>query len=184
MPKIDCFAPEWLDEAIRPLVIQAPLPSLAAGPAAPSLAKALEQEGPLFAAEVQLSAKQLLAAKSAFWLLAGDLDRSHAISQDLKTSDGSFWHGVMHRREGDFGNAKYWFRLAGSMPFYSDLAKALAAESMLVGTLNVSPWDAFGFVDMCQRGLRVGGDLQQQCVLAQWIEWQLALASLITVPKK
>ena len=66
MPKIDCFAPEWLDEAIRPHVIQAPLPSLAAAPAIPSLAKVLELDVPLFVAEVQLSAKQLLAAKSAF----------------------------------------------------------------------------------------------------------------------
>jgi hypothetical protein len=184
MPKIDCFAPEWLDEAIRPHVIQAPLPSLAAAPAIPSLAKVLELDVPLFVAEVQLSAKQLLAAKSAFWLLAGDLDRSHTISQDLKTNDGSFWHGVMHRREGDFGNAKYWFRMAGSMPFYSDLAKALATESMLAGAFNDSDWNACDFVDMCQRAVRVGGDLQQQCVLAQWIEWQVGLASLITVPKR
>ena len=44
------------------------------------------------------------------WLLHDYLDESHTISQRIDTPSGSFWHGIMHRREGDFSNAKYWFR--------------------------------------------------------------------------
>src|SRR3972149_251074 len=35
------------------------------------------------------------------WLLYDYLDNSHTISQSIKTHTGSFWHGIMHRREGD-----------------------------------------------------------------------------------
>jgi len=54
--------------------------------------------------------------QAAIWLYVDDLDRSHTISQGIETEEGSFWHGIMHRREGDFSNAKYWFRRAGTLP--------------------------------------------------------------------
>ena len=56
------------------------------------------------------------ACLSGLWLRHGFLDESHRISQDLPTPEGSYWHGLMHRREGDFGNARYWFRRAGDLP--------------------------------------------------------------------
>ena len=42
---------------------------------------------------------------SGVWLLHDYLDESHKISQDIDTTSGSFWHGIMHRREGDFWNS-------------------------------------------------------------------------------
>ena len=50
---------------------------------------------------------------AAVWLLHDELDQSHRISQDVDTPTGSFWHGIMHRREGDFSNSKYWFARIG-----------------------------------------------------------------------
>ncbi|MFN5951517.1 MAG: hypothetical protein ACK43N_23720, partial [Pirellulaceae bacterium] len=42
-------------------------------------------------------------------------EHSHQISQDLPDAQGAFWHGCLHRQEGDHGNASYWFRrLQGS----------------------------------------------------------------------
>lgn len=55
--------------------------------------------------------------RAGLWLYVDDLDRSHAISQDLHSPEGSFWHAIMHRREGDFSNSKYWLRQAGATPF-------------------------------------------------------------------
>ena len=39
---------------------------------------------------------------SAIWLHHDFLDESHSISQNIATTTGSFWHGIMHRREGDY----------------------------------------------------------------------------------
>ena len=44
------------------------------------------------------------ACLSGLWLRFDFLDRSHTISQDIHTSTGSFWHGIMHRREPDWSN--------------------------------------------------------------------------------
>ncbi|RYZ20526.1 MAG: hypothetical protein EOP49_47570 [Sphingobacteriales bacterium] len=43
----------------------------------------------------------------------GDWDGSHNIAQDIHTSDGSWIHAYLHRKEGDPGNAAYWYRKAG-----------------------------------------------------------------------
>jgi len=54
--------------------------------------------------------------KAGLWLYVDELDRSHQVSQGIDDSTGSFWHGIMHRREGDFSNSHYWFRRAGFHP--------------------------------------------------------------------
>ena len=58
--------------------------------------------------------KETLAA--GLWLYIDELDRSHTISQGISSATGSFWHGIMHRREGDFGNSHYWFNRTGYHP--------------------------------------------------------------------
>lgn len=53
---------------------------------------------------------------AGLWLYVGDLDRSHGLSQGLDDSTGAAWHAVMHRREGDHCNSKYWYRRAEGHP--------------------------------------------------------------------
>ncbi|MEQ8211846.1 MAG: hypothetical protein RH917_18760 [Lacipirellulaceae bacterium] len=110
---------------------------------------------------------------SGVWLLHDFLDESHTFSQAIHTSEGSFWHGIMHRREGDFSNAKYWFRNAGDHPAYSLIAARVAnevegGESLLSGT----DWEPFDFVDACQAALRTG-EQATACLHAQQIEWEV-----------
>jgi hypothetical protein len=64
-----------------------------------------------------LSGRGDLAA--GLWLYVDDLERSHAVSQGLDDAAGAFWHGIMHRREGDFSNSHYWMRRAASHPLLS-----------------------------------------------------------------
>ena len=49
---------------------------------------------------------------AGLWLYVDDLQKSHEISQTLTGPIGAYWHGIMHRREGDFSNSKYWLRQA------------------------------------------------------------------------
>lgn len=53
---------------------------------------------------------------AGLWLLVEELDQSHAICQRFESPTGSFWHGIMHRREGDAGNSKYWLRRTSGHP--------------------------------------------------------------------
>jgi hypothetical protein len=62
------------------------------------------------------------ALQAALWLYVDELDRSHDICQNIKTPDGSYLHGIMHRREGDFSNSHYWFHHVGTdHPVYDQI---------------------------------------------------------------
>lgn len=50
----------------------------------------------------------------ALWFDAKkDWDKAHAIAQEIESADGSWVHAYLHRKEGDHGNAGYWYRRAG-----------------------------------------------------------------------
>ena len=102
------------------------------------------------------------ALQSGLLLWNDALDASHTISQDIESRTGSYWHGIMHRREPDYSNAKYWFRRVGVHPTYPVLReRALAllqsgsTESNSLADYaeaveEIEDWDAFRFVDWCQ----------------------------------
>lgn len=43
----------------------------------------------------------------------GDWDGAHRLIQDLPTPEAAWIHAYLHRREGDDGNARYWYNRAG-----------------------------------------------------------------------
>lgn len=46
--------------------------------------------------------------------LAGDWDGAHGIVQQDEADRAAAWiHAVLHKIEGDVGNARYWYRRAG-----------------------------------------------------------------------
>jgi hypothetical protein len=49
----------------------------------------------------------------------GDWKEAHRIAQDIDDTDGALVHAYLHRKEGDFGNAAYWYRRA-DQPVASD----------------------------------------------------------------
>ena len=49
----------------------------------------------------------------ALWQDArGDWERAHQCAQEDKSRDGSWVHAYLHRKEGDLGNAGYWYARA------------------------------------------------------------------------
>jgi hypothetical protein len=42
----------------------------------------------------------------------GDWDAAHRTAQDLESAEGAWVHAYLHRKEGDAGNAAYWYRRA------------------------------------------------------------------------
>ena len=46
----------------------------------------------------------------------GDWETAHALAQEVDSPDGAWVHAYLHRREGDHGNAAYWYGRAGRLP--------------------------------------------------------------------
>ena len=156
--------------------------------ASSSARELLDQLRPGDVVSGQMFDQQMAAAALAgLWLRHGFLDRSHNISQSLDTAEGSYWHGIMHRREPDYGNGKYWFRRVGQHAVFADLAQRLnaaiqtgevqtndlpATASQRVTSL-ASEWDPFAFVDLCQQAAQTGNDnMRQTCEAIADLEWQ------------
>lgn len=53
----------------------------------------------------------------------GNWDKAHAIAQEIDDATGAWIHAYLHRKEGDLGNAAYWYRRA-SQPVASDALEA------------------------------------------------------------
>lgn len=116
---------------------------------------------------------------SALWLRHGFLDESHRLSQRVDSAEGSYWHGLMHRREGDFWNSKYWFRRAGVHPIHGALQEA---ASQICGTgdgpaaraiAGQQTWEPDAFVDLCEIAVRNGKPDDPLWCRVQRAEWEL-----------
>jgi len=148
--------PPAIADAVAPLFAELPLE--AAMPELVVTRPADAQAIALAAAAVEdpaIRANPSLAA--GIWMLVDDLDRSHAISQSMPDATGSFWHGIMHRREGDFSNSHYWFRQAGHHP-------AMAA---------IEGYDSHAFIDEIAAG---NGRADSKLVDLQRREWAALFA--------
>jgi len=99
-----------------------------------------------------------LALKAGLLLWNDDLDGCHKIAQDLSDEFGAYLHGVMHRREPDYGNSKYWFRRVGDHPLFPQLhasavellGDAPGLEDYRKALTSAKKWDAFRMVDWCE----------------------------------
>jgi hypothetical protein len=53
------------------------------------------------------------ALTALWWDARGDWERAHSHAQDDEGADGAWVHAYLHRKEGDRGNAGYWYTRAG-----------------------------------------------------------------------
>ena len=167
MPEFASFAGPLADSfstELRTAIEGAPMPPLGEGTVSAALKTLLV--GGIGDHLTGVSAARQMECLSGLWLVAGDIHASHSISQDLPSAEGSFLHGIMHRREGDYGNSKYWFRRVGSHPVFEQIAHET----------NGHYGDPFDFVDQCQDA---SGDEVTACEQSQWVEWQALMMSLI-----
>jgi hypothetical protein len=150
------------------------------GPGSPNLAmraqlQQLDRDLPAKARDRDFA----LACLAGLWLYHDFQDESHALSQDLHTAEGSYWHGILHRREPDYWNAKYWFRRVPTHAIHAELGKDAANLAKDAGAptgseflLRQKTWDAAAFVDLCESAARGSETLALLCRRIQQVEWQ------------
>ena len=129
------------------------------------------------------------AARGLVLLWHDHFDAAHEIVQHLETVEASYVHAILHRREPDYSNAKYWFRRVRQHPCYVPLAKAVEKvlqssnpDALASRLLPGGKWDAFAFVDACEEaesgrdGSSIAGALRQ----VQATEMELLLKHLLS----
>ncbi len=122
------------------------------------------------------SARYPQEALSGLFLRLNNWEKSHQLSQELDTVEGSYWHGIAHRLEPDYSNAGYWFRRVGQHPIFPQLQ--VAASEVLAGHRTPwrlgESWDPFLFNRWCEEATR-GGDAAKLTVAIaiQEAEWEL-----------
>jgi hypothetical protein len=132
--------------------------------------------------ELSASQKQNLRAGLLVW--NDDIDAAHDIVQDVPDATGSFWHAIIHRREGDAGNSCYWWARTGQHPAFeilyqaaqSSLAKESddAAGAFAQKLHSAGRWLPTDFVELCEKARRgkIEGEWLQRL---QVVEFQTLL---------
>ncbi|CAI8747075.1 hypothetical protein [Methylococcus capsulatus] len=117
---------------------------------------------------------------AAVWLYHDFFDESHRISQGIATTSGNYWHGILHRREPDAWNAKYWFKRVGSHPVFPEvtvaareLAQAEPPSHETEFLLRQTAWDPFAFIDLCDTARLGHTPAEPLCRRIQLAEWRI-----------
>ena len=186
MPAISPLFPSQFPDDIKQIIETAKLPDLANRRANPSLNSQITawiQANRSASARNSSSPEKVDLILAGLWLLEGDLDASHERSQKWETPTGSYWHAIMHRREGDFGNSKYWYRrikkhpaaqhfqeLLQSQNLYPEHTKELSGKKDLLAFLE-------SWVDLNQQTIRNPNDSTRVSAVTElaWLEWQILM---------
>ena len=116
----------------------------------------------LLGSAVLKSATALKLVRGGLLYAADALDAAHRFFQDDSSDLGSYWHGMMHRREADFDNARYWFRRAGRLSFFSELHREASSHS--ADMARQDNWDAYLLTGLCEQAKYGAPELTGECV--------------------
>ncbi len=134
------------------------LPDLGPGPRAGVLSVDEANRRALsYVSDLDLSDETAATMRALVLLWHDHHDAAHDIVQDMPSADAAYVHAILHRREPDYFNAKYWFRRVGQHLCYARLAIAAAAicreevVPKLAASLGTDAgWNAMAFVDACE----------------------------------
>ncbi len=119
-------------------------------------------------------ARAFSLVRGALLYALDELDAAHRVFQDDSSALGSYWHGMMHRREADFDNARYWFRRAGRLGVFGRLHEL--AQDASRDMAKQPTWDPYLFTGQCEQAKFGATELIPECVALQRAEFAGMLA--------
>lgn len=170
------------DRAIDLLTHEAPYSALVVGPATPTDVD--RKLGALKPADLLrkpvVKADEAAAVLAGVWIFHDRLDPAHEIVQDIHTPTGSLWHAIIHRRQGDFWNSKYWYAKARAHGSHVSMANVIAAVLNRTGAMDNlgkvmdgGSWVPDRFVDLVQAAHSTSDDHRREALAQiQFAEWQ------------
>jgi len=72
-----------------------------------------------------------------WWDAKGDWPRAHNLVDELESTEGMAVHAYLHRREGSFSNADYWYGRAGRLYYRAVLEEEW--QALVEGLLQAPP---------------------------------------------
>lgn len=96
--------------------------------------------------------------EALLWLKLGRLDPAHEFVQDDTQGLGAYIHGFLHRMEGDYWNANYWFRRVRDPKLTQRILESVAAGTPTAELLT----------DACEQA-RVDSATLQNYVTQEWL---------------
>jgi hypothetical protein len=112
--------------------------------------------------------------RSLLFVAAGGVEQAHRIVQEISTSAGAYIHGMIHRLDDDFDNARYWFRRAGIHSAAAAMYDRAARNRLTVASQPV--WDPILVTDLVEISRTAGVTEDLRAVLT--IEFEVLLESL------
>ncbi len=127
----------------------------------------------LLAGEKEVADKAMLILVHAGLLYAVDeIGEAHRLVGDASGDSASYWHGMIHRREGDFENARHWYRRTGRHPAFAELHQR--GSSLSADVAGQMDWDPYLFTGLCERA--AFGEPNDALVALQKMEFEVMFA--------
>lgn len=111
---------------------------------------------------------------AALHLMNDDLEAAHVLCQNDPSQTGSYLHYLVHRREGDWSNTRYWAARTGKHPIF-----AVLARTFLDANARYDEWSAGTLVSEMEQAAKLpqtDGDYQSAaklsaCEMAEAAVW-------------
>jgi len=106
--------------------------------------------------------------EALLYLRIGQMEPSHSNVQDAQRSIGAYIHGVLHRMEGDYWNAKYWFDRVRDPRLLDRIRDLIREFSHAQGSVLEDWGGPLRLTDACKNRGSVSQDELAQLAFLEW----------------